>query len=807
MILRRLLSLLLLGMLIVTPRIYGQRGQVNPTTVDVNKMSDEQVRKLISEMERRGMGMEEAVALARARGASQQQIDQLISRIKSLKQGVKTTQALSSAADDMNEDIDVSEKAEFESGEIDDNVFGFQFFNSKNLSFAPDVNVPVSDDYALGNGDEVIINVYGASQQTYNLRVNRNGVLQIPDLGPVYVGGLSFVKATNKIKRLLVSIYSGMQGDKPNTFAEVSLGSLKGIKVNVIGEVFVPGTYTLPATASAFNALYLAGGPNSSGSFRKIDVMRDGKIYHSIDVYKYIVDGDGDENIQLRDQDVLLVRPYINRVSLGGEFKRTGMFEAVDGESVSDLIRFAGGFTQKAYTNRLELYRNNSRTLTFKDVEGQDFDKVLAINGDSLFAGVVAERFENRVSINGAVYREGNYELTPGMKLSHLLERAEGVKEEAFLERGVITRKQKDMSLQTIAFSVKDVLNGVSDIELIREDMVQISSIFDLREERTVNILGEVQFPGVYVYSDNMLLKDLIFQAGGFKENADVSSIEVARRLSYDEAAEINSTLFHTYQFTVDRNLKISDEDADFELKPYDYVYIRQAPGFRPQGTVQISGEVKYAGSYGISKKQERISDLIYRAGGLTPQAYERGASLRRRVVLSDAEYQARVQLAEHDTTLNVEDVKKVDYTIVGINLDQIMLESGSEKDVFVSDGDQLLIPSRYQTVKVSGEILNPVAHTYSKALNLRDYIRKSGGFSTSAKKDKVYVIYANGTTAATRDVFLGYRFPKIEPGCEIVVPSKPQVDRAAQTAKWLGLTSGFASLATSIVAIISLSK
>ncbi|MFA8434233.1 MAG: SLBB domain-containing protein [Marinifilaceae bacterium] len=801
---RVLRVLFFVGFILFAPRVWSQNPQVNPASVDVNQMSDEQIKKMLAEMEKRGLGVEEAIALARAKGATQQQIDQMRRRIEALKWSSRGDSTLMKGIEEeelLNKEEEFSQKAEFELEEEEEelNVFGFQFFNTENLSFAPNVNVPVSDNYALGNGDEVVINVYGASQQTYTLQVERNGMIQIPDLGPVHVGGLPFKEVVSRIQKRLVSIYNGMQGEHPNTFAEVSLGQLKGINVNVIGEVYVPGTYTLPATASAFNALYLAGGPNSTGSFRRIDVIRDGVIYRSIDVYSYLIDGITDDNVQLRDMDVVLVRPYGLRVSVGGEFKRQGVYEAKEGEKVSDLIRYAGGFAEKAYTHRVDLYRNNSRTLSFKDVVADDFDRVVLQSGDSLVAGVIADRFDNRVSVEGAVYRPGDYELNDGGLLSDLLDRAEGVKEEAFLERGVITRKKKDMSMETISFSVKDVLAGKADVELQREDRVQISSIFEMREARTVEVFGEVQFQGTYAFSEHMLLKDLIFQAGGFKENADVSGIEVARRLSYDEASQLGSQLLHTYQFSVDRDLKLADEDANFELMPFDHVYIRQAPGFRPQGTVMLEGEVKYAGVYGITRKQERLSEVIKRAGWVTPEAYVRGASLRRKVELSEAEYEARVELAKRDTTLDEEDVKKIDYTVVGIQLDEILQQPGGDKDIFVEDGDQILIPSRMQTVKVSGAVLSPVALTCRKGLRLKNYIYQSGGFADDAKKSKTYVLYANGTTSATKGVLFWRKYPRIEPGCEIIVPAKPEVDKAAAATRWMAFASTLASLITAV--------
>eukprot|EP01029_Cantina_marsupialis_P011874 TRINITY_DN26371_c0_g1_i1.p1 TRINITY_DN26371_c0_g1~~TRINITY_DN26371_c0_g1_i1.p1 ORF type:complete len:807 (-),score=129.99 TRINITY_DN26371_c0_g1_i1:1163-3583(-) len=779
---------------------HAQNTNINPASVNVDALSDAQIAKIVKEMEKNGTSMEEAMALARARGASQAQIDKLVVKIREYKNGKRTN------IDNDNAQVDViepeeerSEKKAFAPTEKNLKVFGFQFFNSENLSFEPAMDMPVSESYSLGVGDELNISVYGASQQTYQQTVQKTGSVVIADLGPIYVYGLPIKEVKEKIKARLTSIYNGMGGNSPNTFVEISLGALKGINVNVIGEVNLPGTYSLPATASAFNALYLAGGPNENGSFRKIDVLRDGKLVSSIDVYAYLIDGAIQNNSQLRDQDVILVRPYAKRVKIAGEFKRTGLFEAQKEETVADILRFAGGFTDKAYTHRLELYRNNTRTLSFRGVLADHYDQVPLMNGDSLVAGKLTERFENRVSIDGAVYRPGNYELVEGLKLSALIQKAEGLKEEAFMERAVITRKLADMSLKAISFSLRDVLNGKVDFDLKREDRIQISSKFDMREARTVEIVGEVQFAGTYAWAENLRIGDLIFQAGGFKEEAEVAGLEVSRVLDYDETSKLTKSLLHTFQFVLDRNLKINKEDEAFVLKPFDKVYVRRAPGFRPQGVANVQGEVKYSGDYGITRKDEKISDVIKRAGGITPEAYVKGASLRRRIELSEAEYQAKLAIAAQDSTMTDALIEKVSYQIVGIDLVEIMRRPGGVEDLQLKAGDQILIPSKLETVMVSGSVLSPVAHTFTDKKKLKDYIYGSGGFAERAKKGKVYVLYANGTTEATKCGLFGRRFPKVEPGCEIIVPEKPEVDKATQASKWLAIASTFATLITAI--------
>jgi protein involved in polysaccharide export with SLBB domain len=798
---RFLKTILILFMFLgLTQTVLAQN--VNPATVNVSKLTDAQIQKAVDEMNKKGLGIEEAIMMARAKGFSESQIADMRRRMDALKSGVHNENTMVVEAGAQISSVEVlSEKAKLSdtATEKGSKIFGFHFFNSEKLTFAPSVNVPISDSYTLGLGDELVVNIYGASQQIYNLQVQSNGSVYITDLGPVQVAGLTFVKAQNKIKNRLMSIYSGLKGDKPNTFVDVSAGQLKAVNVNVIGEVNAPGTYTLPATASAFNALYLAGGPNEKGSFRQIDVLRDGNIISTIDVYAYLIDGKTLENVQLRDQDVIMVRPYQNRIKVAGEFKRDGWFEAKKDESLADMLRYAGGFSENAYTHRVELYRNNTRTMTFKDVAVQDFASTVLMNGDSIVAGLVIDRFENMVSVEGAVYRPGNYEMIEGLMLSQLIDRAEGAKEEAYMERGVIIRKKKDYTFESLSFSLRDVLNGKIDIALKKNDKIQISSIFDMREAQTIEIVGEVQFPGTYAYAEDLKLADLIYMAGGFLEQAEVSAVEVSRILNKKEIESLTKKLSHSFQFPVDRQLKMTDNDAAFSLQSYDKVYVRRAPGYRPQSVVKVQGEVAYAGDFGLTFKGEKISDVLRRAGGVTPEAFTEGASLRRKHEMSDAEYDAKLALAKQDTTMNIADIKRVTYQVVGIDLVKILEKAGGVEDLHLKDGDQLFIPEQMQTVKVSGAVLSPVALTFKDRKSLKKYIQSSGGFAQSAKKSKVYVLYANGTAESTRGSIFGRRYPKVAPGCEIIVPEKPQVDKTAQAGKWLGFTSVIVSMFTAI--------
>jgi len=795
---------LILFFLASEQNIYAQIP-TNPSSVDVNNLSDAQIQRIMQEMQTRGLTQDQAIALAKAQGASQTQIDQLTMRIQQLQMNPSDT--LSSKSDypsANNRKAYTSPKARVTVTEKTKKIFGYQLFNSQNLSFEPAINIPIPRDYVLGISDQLSINVWGASQTKYQLTIDKNGAITIPDVGPVYLAGLSFEKGQLLIKSRLMAIYSGMTGEFPNTWAEVSLGAVRSIKINVIGEINAPGTYTLPSTASAFNALYLSGGPNENGSFREIRLIRDGVTFKTIDVYDFLINADPTANVQLREQDIIFVPNYKTRVEIAGEIKRKGIFEIKTTETMSDLIRFAGGFGDKAYTHALTVIRNNDREREVRSVADTDFSKFALQNGDSIRADSILNRFSNRVAIKGSVFHPGNYELTPGMKLSDLIKKADGLREDAFMNRGLISRIKEDNSPENISFDLKEVMKGNNDILLRKEDKVLISSIFQMREERTVNIVGEVIKPETFVFEDNMTLGDVIFKAGGFREQADISVVEVSRRLSYEQAAKVTDKMNDIFQFALTRDLKLSPTDAAFKLMPFDEVYVRRAPGYRDQGTVMITGEVIYAGSYAISDKNEKISNVIKRAGGLIPGAFVSGATLTRTYKLSEAEIEKKKQLMKRDTTLRDSLLTLKSTYPVGIELEKILASPGSSIDLLLLPGDVINVPRQLQTVKVSGNVMNPLALTYEKRFSLSRYIDRAGGYDDRARKSRTYVIYPNGTTASTRG-FIFRRSPRITPGSEIIVPKKAV--KTDNTMKWIAIASTLASVATAVATLVIVTR
>jgi protein involved in polysaccharide export with SLBB domain len=795
---RKLFLFLLMGLLLGVNFHGSAQQNVNPREIKISELSDNQVRRIYDEMMNRGLSEQQATSLAMARGFTRQQISELKRRFEQLENISQSQRASENDGVDSSVLREISEKEQVAKTVERQKLFGFDFFNSENLTFEPSVNLPASKSYIIGPGDQFSIEIWGTSQQSYQLTVDNGGNLNIPNVGPVSVGSLSLEEAEKKIFKKLTLIYRDLADKQPQTFAQIYLAQIRPIKVHVIGEVFAPGSYTLPGSATAFNALYLAGGPNLNGSFREIKVIRAGKQLTSLDVYDYLINGNSEVNISLRDDDVIMVPSYRYRVRMNGEFKREGIFEGQEGETVADMIDYAGGFTDKAYQERLEIFRTNTRQNFFVGVSKDNFEDLLIQNGDSVIAGEILKRVENRVIIEGAVMRPGNYELTEGLSLASLLERSEGIREDAFMERGQILRLDENMELENITFSVKELISGDFDVELQREDIVTIYSRDDLRQERNFTIKGEVQYPGSFDYRDGTTLSDLVTMAGGFKESASNSYIEVARRLSQEEKSEYAKRTGHLYQFTISRNLEMDEEDSRFELQPYDQVFVRRAPGFVRSGTVRIGGEVLYAGEYNLSNREERLSTVIERAGGLTPDAYPKGAMLTREVEVDAKMKRLREQLMERDSTLQFDDMG---FDVVAIDLNAALQNPGSLNDVFLRADDELFIPRELQTIKISGEVLNPVSAPYVEGKSLRHYVDQSGGFSDMAQRGKAYVIYPNGKAAATNGFLIFRNYPKVLAGSEIVIPSKPDRNPLPASA-WISIGSSVASLALTVVTI-----
>ncbi len=799
----------------------------NLQDIDVNELTDDQIQQFIDRLEESGYSEQQLEVLARARGMSSTEISKLRRRIQEVRSGQATDQQdqigrFRTMPEDLSnrERLDRDRETQFDPfsmiypldtlmDEDELEIFGLSFFQNENFTFEPSLNVATPKNYQIGPGDQIVIDVWGASEQSYTLDVSPEGSITIPNIGPVFLNGLSIERAEQRIKGKLKSIYSTLDR---STFAQISLGQIRTIKVNIVGEVQYPGTYTLTSFANPINALYVAGGPNEIGSFREIKLFRNGELIETIDTYDFLIRGTG-KNTTLQDQDVLLISPYVNRVAIEGEVKRPAYYEMKEGESLMDLLNYSGGFTGEAFTGTLSLRRNLRNRKTVKTIDYDSLGTFLIYDGDFVSVGKITNRFEGRVRVEGAVNFPGEFEISENMKLSEAISLADGLRGDAFMKRGVILRETEDFSLTTIPFSPEEIISGKLDIDLMKEDLIRIQSIYDISEEFILTIEGEVQQPGEYFYSEDMTVEDIIFLAGGFKESAAKSFVEVARRVKDGKDESIVSEI---YNFPISEDLSLSSNSSNFQLQPFDLVVIRKSPTYEEQTVVEIEGEVKFPGKYVLTKRNERISDLLRRAGGLTSFAYADGTTLIRRTEFyidesdEDATDEAarirREELSaqfERDTAIDADLEEFKTQESVGIELEKILQNPGSKFDLILKEGDILSISRELQTVRIRGEVLYPATVRYDNIYSFKEFISNAGGFTDQAKKRRSYVIYANGKAKRTKS-FLGIKlYPKVYPGAEVIVPSKP-VKPPLPPQAWIAIASSTASLALVIQQLVS---
>lgn len=685
-------------------------------------------------------------------------------------------------------------------------IFGHNIFDNENLTFEPNINVATPVNYRLGPGDEVIIDVWGASQTTIRETISPEGSVQVDNLGPVYLNGKTVKEANNYLKQEFAKIYAGVTGNTPNTQIKLTLGEIRSIQVNVMGEVVAPGTYTLSSFASVFHALYRAGGVNKIGSLRSIRVVRDGNVIADLDVYDFIMKGKMQDDVRLQDGDVIIVNPYESLVQILGKVKRPMFYEMKPTETVATLLRYAGGFTGDAYKKAIRIVRKSGREHQIYNVDEMDYSVFRVDDGDVLTVDSVLDRFENRVEVRGAVYREGLYQLSGDVNtVKQLLKKAEGVRGDAFLNRAVIDRENEDLTHEMIQVDLKGLLKGTAaDIPLQKNDILFIPSIHDLQEEATVIIHGEVGDPGTYLYSDKMTIEDLILQSGGLLEAAATTKVDVSRRIKNPKSREDNNIVGQTFTFDLKDGLLIGEGSEAFHLMPFDEVYIRKSPAYRKQKNVLVLGEALFAGNYSLSKKNERLSDLVAKAGGVTSDAYVKGARLIRRMNQEelrrkeDAKRMAAYKTGADSISMRLLDTDDT-YT-VGISLDKALENPGSDYDMVLRENDILFIPEYVSTVKINGAVMYPNTVLFKEGESLRYYINQAGGYGSGAKKRKAYVVYMNGTVSRLKS-----RNKKaIEPGCEIIVPSKDPRKKLS-AAEIIGMGTSAASLATMVATMVNL--
>lgn len=684
-------------------------------------------------------------------------------------------------------------------------VFGRNVFRSRALTFEPNENQATPENYRLGPGDEVIIDIWGENERSLREEISPEGNIMVEQVGPVYLNGLTIKEANAKLRGVFGQIYAGVSGDSPASEVRVTLGRLRTIQVNVMGEVEMPGTYRLSSFATVFHALYQAGGVTDIGTLRNIRVLRSGREVASVDIYKYLFHGDSKDDIRLEEGDIVLVPSYDLLVEVTGCVKRPMRYEMEAGEPLSQLLAYAGGFTGDAYGREVRVVRTMGREHELFNVDSVGYGTFALMDGDSVAVGRVLDRYANRIEVQGAVYRSGMYELGEGTHtVRELIGRAEGLREDAFRGRALLFRERDDLTPEIVAVDLEGVLSGrLTDISLRRNDVLVVSSVHDLEDRGGFTIGGEVARPGVYPYAAHTTVEDLIVQAGGLLDGASTVKVEVSRRLKDPKSTTPSNGVGKVYAFSLKEGLVV-DGEAGFELAPFDVVEVRRSPGYQPQRQVVLDGEVVFTGNYTLIRKNERLSDLVKRAGGITDDAYVRGGRLIRRMneeerAVRDAALRAAQQNRGADS-VSLEKLMADDYYAVGIELDKALSNPGSDYDVVLREGDRLVVPEYVSTVKINGDVMYPNTTVYLKDKRVKYYIAQAGGYGARAKRNKAYIVYMNGRVARVKGR------AKVEPGCEIIVPSKRDRKRMG-IAEILGLTTSAASIGTMAASIANMTK
>ncbi|MDE7236653.1 MAG: SLBB domain-containing protein [Paramuribaculum sp.] len=683
------------------------------------------------------------------------------------------------------------------------NIFGRDVFSSSALSFEPNENQATPKDYRLGPGDEVIIEIWGASEERLRQTISPEGNIVVEQLGPIFLNGMTIDEANDHLRGLFAYKYAGI--DEGETDINLTLGGIRTIQVNILGEVSTPGTYRLSPFSTVFHAIYRSGGVSGIGSLRNIQVLRNGRKIATVDLYDFLFGGDSNDNLRLQEGDVIIVPAYENLVKIDGNVKRPMNYEIKNDETITDLVKYAGGFKSDAYTDAVRVKRENDRENELHNVEAAEFVTYRLKDGDVVTVGELLDRYTNRVQIRGQVMRPGMFALGNDINtLLQLINKADGLKEDAYLERALIFREGPDLTMQVIPVNLGALMAGTTeDIQLQRNDIVEIAGIHEILDRGGFTIRGLVADPGTYPFAENTTIEDLVLQAGGLLYGASTARIEVARRVNDPQAMTTDNATAQIYTFSYDNG----NIGTGFTLEPYDIVTVRKSPSYVVQQRVAIGGEVVFEGPYTIAKRNERISDLVARAGGLTSAAYARGAHLSRE--LSESEIQARdesvrlarmMQNGEQSDSISMDKIISSNRYNVGIELEKALANPGCEEDLVLQEGDVLFIPQMVNTVRVHGDVMYPNTVVYKKGAKLKYYINQAGGYGTSAKKGKAYVVYMNGTVAKAKGSV------RIEPGCQIIVPSKAPSNGPNWQAI-MSMTSIGGTLGTMAAAIATLLK
>lgn len=781
------------------------------------QMSDSQVIEYVKTEAAKGTSQQMIATELLKRGATQDQLLRIKSQVNQQNQNTSNinnpTNRPTLRKDVTNETYalrndSIARLLEYqrEHGLLEDNkpvIFGKNIFNQKNLSFVPNMNIPTPEDYKLGPGDEIVIDIWGASQTSLQQVISPEGSIVVDRLGPVYLNGMTIREANSYIQQKFSSVYSGISNEGGSSQIKLSLGQIRTIQINILGEVAVPGTYALSSLSSVFHALYNAGGINDIGSLRSIQLYRKGKLIKTIDIYQYLLNGNASGETRLMDGDIIMVPPYISLVEIVGKIKRPMFYEMTVTETLSDLIKYSGGFTGDAYKEKIDITRKTGKYDKAYTVSSKDFENFILDDKDSIFVSAGLNQFDNRVEIKGAVFRPGYYEVGEQIKtIRNLIEKAGGIKENAFLNRAILTRERADLTRETVPINLKNLLDGrTADINLKKNDMLLVASDSVLVELGSFTIYGDVQTPGEYDYAEGTSIEDLIIKAGGLLKSASLAKVDVSRRIVDPLSIESPNVIADIYTFSIKDGLVV-DGPPDFVLSPYDQVYVRRSPGYIEQRNIEIAGEVLFPGRYALKEKTERLSDIVKRAGNLTPHAFSAGARLlREKTIMEMSEERKAMQALSKGLKDSIStDLLNINpYYSVGIELDKAIANPKSEYDLVLREGDQLIVPEYDNTVKINGSVMYPNTVLYKKGQKVSYYINQAGGYSDLAEKKRAYIVYMNGTVAKVK----GSNRDAIQPGCNIVIPSKEQKEKMS-LAQILSLGTSVTSMASVVALLIN---
>ncbi len=782
-------------------------------------MTDDQVIAYIKQQSAAGKTEQQIGKELLAKGVTPEQAERIKARFEA-QQGSETavtTQSVSSMnrerRHDSSNDVTVGKRDEIDR-EIDEGgdgivsarqIYGHKVFNSRALTFEPSDNLATPQNYRLGPGDEVIIDIWGTSEDHLRQTISPEGSIMISQVGPVYLNGMTIADANRHVKGIFAKKYAGVTDAE--TDVQVTLGQVRTIQVDIMGEVATPGTFRLSPFSSVFHALYRAGGINSIGSLRNIQVLRNGKKIAGVDIYDYLFDGKTAGNIRLQEGDVIIVPPYEQLVNIDGNVKRPMYYEIKPGETIQTVIDYAGGFTGDAYSGMVRLARQSATENELYNIDREEFASYRLKDGDILTVGTILDRYANRVELKGAVYRPGMFAINKELStVGQLIKKADGLTDDAYADRVLLYREGPELQLEVLSLDLKAILNGTApDVKLKRNDLLVISSIKEIQDRGQLSIQGHVARPGTYPFADNTTLEDLILQAGGLLDGASTARVDISRRIVNPSSTTPTEQLSENYSISVVGGLA-QGEGQNFIMKPYDVVIVRRSPGYVPQEMVNIGGEVLFAGNYALEKRNERLSSIISRAGGLIEGAYTKGAYLTRK--LTDEEYKMRQETLRlamsnqdgHGDSISLSKIQVSDRYSVGIDLEKAIAYPGSTYDVIVQPGDVLFIPEQQSTVKIAGDVMFPNTVVFVPGKKLSYYIDQAGGYGQRAKKGKAFIVYMNGSVAKAK------RNTPIEPGCQIIIPSKPE-KMGTDWTKVLALATSFSSVATMAATITNIFK